>query len=99
MNKWNTLKRLKFYDNSKYPAINSKVWVETEHGIYPAKYEKWDWSSSSESPNFYGEGFKVWDVLAWHPFTDTQPERSKREDSQQCEMRCSEHCGNTVRDK
>jgi hypothetical protein len=28
-----------------------------------------------------------------------QPERSKREDSQKCEMRCSEHCGNTVRDK
>jgi len=27
-----------------------------------------------------------------------QPERSKREDSQ-CEMRCSEHCGNTMRDK
>jgi hypothetical protein len=27
-----------------------------------------------------------------------QPERSKREDSQQCEMRCSEHCGNTVRE-
>ncbi len=24
-----------------------------------------------------------------------QPERSKRENSQ-CEMRCSEHCGNTV---
>jgi len=22
-----------------------------------------------------------------------QPERSKREDSQKCEMRCSEHCG------
>lgn len=29
----------------------------------------------------------------------SQPERSKREDSQVCEMRCSEHCGNTVRDK
>lgn len=28
-----------------------------------------------------------------------QPERSKREDSQKCEMRCSEHCGNTVRRK
>jgi len=28
-----------------------------------------------------------------------QPERSKREDSHKCEMRCSEHCGNTVRDK
>ena len=27
-----------------------------------------------------------------------QPERSKREDSQKCEMRCSEHCGNTVRE-
>lgn len=28
-----------------------------------------------------------------------QPERSKREDSQKCEMRCSEHCGNTMKDK
>jgi len=28
-----------------------------------------------------------------------QPERSKREDSHSCEMRCSEHCGNTVRGK
>jgi hypothetical protein len=27
-----------------------------------------------------------------------QPERSKREDVQQCTMRCSEHCGNTVRE-
>lgn len=30
---------------------------------------------------------------------NNQPERSKREDSQKCEMRCSEHCGNIVRDK
>lgn len=28
-----------------------------------------------------------------------QPERSKREDAQKCEMRCSEHCRNTVRDR
>jgi len=28
-----------------------------------------------------------------------QPERSKREDSHKCEMRCSEHCSNAVRDK
>ena len=27
-----------------------------------------------------------------------QPKRSKREDSPKCEMRCSEHCGNTVRE-
>jgi len=27
-----------------------------------------------------------------------QPERSKREDSSKDEMRCSEHCGNTVRE-
>jgi len=33
------------------------------------------------------------------PFCGFQPERSKREDSQKCDMRCSEHCGNTVRDK
>ena len=28
-----------------------------------------------------------------------QAERSKREDSSEDEMRCSEHCGNTVSDK
>jgi len=27
-----------------------------------------------------------------------QPERSKREDSSKDEMRCSEHCGNTMRE-
>jgi hypothetical protein len=27
-----------------------------------------------------------------------QPERSKREDSHSCEMRCSEHCSNTMRE-
>ena len=27
-----------------------------------------------------------------------QPERSKREESQECGMRCSKHCGNTVRE-
>ena len=32
--------------------------------------------------------YKYWKII--------QPERSKRENSQ-CEMRCSEHCGNTVR--
>ena len=35
----------------------------------------------------------------WWAYFDFQPERSKREDSQQCEMRCSEHCGNTVSPK
>ena len=33
------------------------------------------------------------------PRKRNQPERSKREDSQKCEMRCSEHCGNTVSGK
>lgn len=33
----------------------------------------------------------------YEKFPCLQPERSKREDSQ-CEMRCSEHCGNTVRE-
>jgi hypothetical protein len=37
--------------------------------------------------------------ISIHDYLNNQPERSKREDSQQCEMRCSEHCGNTVRDK
>ena len=34
-----------------------------------------------------------------HAYWNLQPERSKREDSSRDEMRCSEHCGNTVRDK
>jgi hypothetical protein len=36
-------------------------------------------------------------VLYWMPLPN-QPERSKREDSHSCEMRCSEHCGNTMRE-
>jgi hypothetical protein len=34
----------------------------------------------------------------WIAFYPSQPERSKREDSRQCEIRCSEHCGNTMRE-
>ncbi len=34
----------------------------------------------------------------WIELND-QPERSKREDSQECEMRCSEHCRNAVSPK
>lgn len=36
-------------------------------------------------------------VTHWSYLPD-QPERSKREDSSKDEMRCSEHCGNTVRE-
>lgn len=42
--------------------------------------------------------FDYWLPKRYEP-CDCQPERSKREDSQECEMRCSEHCGDTVRDK
>ena len=42
------------------------------------------------------DNIEYWSELPPQP---NQPERSKREDSQECEMRCSEHCGNTVRDK
>jgi hypothetical protein len=37
--------------------------------------------------------------FAYYAYLYNQPERSKREDSQKCEMRCSEHCRNAVRDK
>jgi len=37
------------------------------------------------------------DYSYWMLIAKNQPERSKRENSQ-CEMRCSEHCGNTVRE-
>jgi len=56
--------------------------------------------------SYSGDCFKYYDknilddrceVKYW--MSIDQPERSKREDSQSCEMRCSEHCGNTVRDK
>lgn len=37
------------------------------------------------------------DVTHW-AYKPERPERSKREDSLKDEMRCSEHCGNTVRE-
>ena len=55
-------------------------------------FESNDWYSIEEC-------FDKSYIDSWIQFPSNQPERSKREDSQKCEMRCSEHCGNTVRDK
>ena len=44
--------------------------------------------------NFLCEKDHLWRSDEIH----NQPERSKREDSPKCEMRCSEHCGDTVRE-
>lgn len=45
-----------------------------------------------------GNSISVFREKKLHCLAHNQPERSKREDSQHCEMRCSEHCGNTVRE-
>ena len=48
----------------------------------------------------FSDDFPICEIETWirEFFYTYQPERSKREDSQECEMRCSEHCGNTVRE-
>ena len=37
-------------------------------------------------------------MMCFYDTLNNQPKRSKRENSQKCEMRCSEHCGNTMRE-
>ena len=81
----------------RYPENNQEVWLDTSQGIFQTLYEKWDWKDSS-CPYEFSVTWKLprpLIVYAWQPFTEIQPERSKREDSQKCEMRCSEQCGNT----
>ncbi len=52
------------------------------------------WPLENGSYNVFTESEELFVITE-----NCQPERSKREDSRLCEMRCSEHCGNTVRDK
>lgn len=44
----------------------------------------------------YKKGFEEY---LWWCYFDFQPERSKREEAQECAMRCSEQCRNALRDK
>ena len=86
----------------KLPDLDEKIWVDTNHGIYKASYTKWNAFDSRSDYEFIVAAPPVpggYTIFAWMPISNNQPERSKREDSQECEMRCSEHCGNTVRDK
>lgn len=63
------------------------------------KKELKEFLRSNDNEYWYGCSYERMSGLIDKFFDQYQPERSKREDSQQCEMRCSEHCGNTVRDK
>jgi hypothetical protein len=95
--KWQIKKIPDYKEFSTKPKLGDKVWVETKDGVFMAQYCLWDFTvPTSGHFEFRGNDF---DVIAWMPYTNDQPERSKREDSQVCEMRCSEHCGNTMRDK
>ena len=92
----------------KLPEYNQRVLIFTNkdngwNDIELGQYLKENKDSGINKDGFYiwNAGIEDYDIFVpsfWMPLPD-QPERSKREDSQQCEMRCSEHCGNTVRDK
>jgi hypothetical protein len=74
-----------FWDQGKDENKELNVWYSYRENIVIAQwYEVEYWC---HLPNFCNS------------ITTDRPERSKREDSQECEMRCSEHCGNTMRDK
>ncbi len=49
----------------EYPKEGEAVFVKTEKGIFKAKYTRFDWSDSSETPYFdFKEGHER-EVLAW----------------------------------
>jgi hypothetical protein len=77
---WITSKRSHERVFNKLPERFQYCWVDTNHGIFKAKYDSW-----------YPDGILHFDVkappvnggytvYAWMPLTDNQPERSKRED-------------------
>jgi|SRR5579872_161494 len=103
--KWNILSENK----DSLPRDNHYVWVDCIFGVFRGIYYKKQnvWNIDAQYPYQYMPPFELTTdkIISWFdpleeglipPFI--QPERSKREDSQ-CEMRCSEHCRNAVRDK
>jgi len=70
--------------------------LECNCGIAVLGY-RWVFKNSLDAGLFCAEINKLEELYKQQILN--QPERSKREDSQECEMRCSEHCGNTVRGK
>lgn len=48
------------------PSLGDEVYVLTKDGILSAKYTKWDWSDSSETPYFEDEkGKEMSNLIAW----------------------------------
>jgi hypothetical protein len=82
--------------NIEFP-YNTLEYVQTQIKDTPSHwYSTFNAMMGEDKCIYYDE-----EVLYEFPYVRVydQPERSKREDSRKCEMRCSEHCGNTVRDK
>ncbi len=83
-----------FGDNVKFLVTDGKeVWV-----MYEDHRELWFVSEVNENMDQVRDRLTHWSLLENLPLPN-QPERSKREESQKCDMRCSEHCGNTVSHK
>jgi len=65
VDEWNLAKEktIRYFDN--YPDISSDVIVKTKLGIFKARYQKWDWSDSSETPFFDFPEDHDQSVIAW----------------------------------
>jgi len=87
------IKKIKSYTAfDKEPEEGQKVWIETKNGIFPGTYGLWDWTVPT-SLCFQFEGRDI-DIIAWMPYSDIQPERSKREDSSLTTVfRTFDNCG------
>lgn len=89
--------------NEFLESINKKFTLEPFlHEHYKPRYCEKDWIGFDDQKisclTIYGHTVKYFSKFPSKLVQSLQPERSKREDSQECEMRCSEHCGNTVRE-
>ena len=85
-------------DGCRYNCV--LVFSSFNKSIAFAQYvvDKWELLSDGIYSDVGGIGIEIKDISHWMTLPN-QPERSKREDSHYCEMRCSEHCRNAVRDK
>ena len=63
---------------SKYPYEGEEVIIETEEGIFKARYQRWDWSDSSETPGFQLESGRFVDPISWW-YEDPEYERKRDE--------------------
>lgn len=78
---WNMAKEYIGLSFEKLPNDFQEVWVDTNHGIFKAKYDSSQFGGRCDY--FDIEAPPVWGgytVKSWMPFSSNQPERSKRED-------------------